>query len=100
VSPGWGWVDPVKEAKGKEIELNNLMETLTDIHTGKGGDIDEVIDTRARELLKLKKAEEKYGIKFPKKSSGAGGGSPDGEGEEDTDEGDIKDGKKSFLQVV
>jgi capsid protein len=62
---GWNWVDPLKEAKGKETELNGLMETLTDIAAGKGKDIDDVISTRARELAAIQRAEERYGVRFP-----------------------------------
>ncbi len=63
VPPGWEWVDPKKEAEGKNIELNMATDTLTNIASGKGRDIDTVIDTRGRELQKIQKAEEKYGLK-------------------------------------
>ena len=68
IPPGWSWVDPVKEAKGKEIELKQNMETLTDIVVAKGKDIDEHLETRAKELKKMKDLEEKYDITFPNES--------------------------------
>lgn len=64
IPPGWAWVDPVKEAKGKEIELKENMETLTEIEASKGRDIDEHLELRAIELRKMKDLEEKYDIKF------------------------------------
>lgn len=70
IPPGWQWVDPVKEAQGKEIELENTFDTLTDILAGTGKDIDEVLEARARELKKIKDLEEKYDVKFPAPSAG------------------------------
>jgi len=86
IAPGWSWIDPVKESKGKEIELNNNMETLTDIAASRGKDIDESLETRARELKKMKDLEEKYEIQFPKNQ---GGKSTPDEDEED-EEGNLK----------
>ena len=94
ISPGWQWIDPSKEAKGKEIELTNNMETLTDIAAGQGKDIDERLETRARELKKMKELEEKYGIQFPKKQEGKS--NPDGFDENNDEE----DKEERFLQVM
>lgn len=65
VLPGWQWVDPTKEATGKQIEVDNNFETLSDVCAAKGKDFDETIETRARELRKIKDLEAKYGITFP-----------------------------------
>jgi len=65
VLPGWSWVDPIKEAKGKEIEVNNNFETITDVCAAKGNDAEETLETRARELKKIQDLEVKYGVKFP-----------------------------------
>lgn len=70
IPPGWQWVDPVKEAQGKKIELENTFDTLTDILASTGKDIDETLETRARELKKIKELEEKYDVKFPTPSAG------------------------------
>jgi capsid protein len=59
---GWSWVDPVKEADGAKISIENNMTTLADILSAKGDDIDEVLESRARELVKIKNLEEKYDI--------------------------------------
>lgn len=61
---GWQWVDPVKEAKGAEISLRNNMTTLSSILAGHGQDLDETLETRARELKKVKELEDKYDIQF------------------------------------
>ncbi len=68
IPPGWQWVDPVKEASGKKIELDNSMETLADIGAARGKDWEENLEHRARELKKIKMLEEKYGVKFPDKT--------------------------------
>lgn len=80
ILPGWQWVDPVKEANGKETEVNNTFETLTDVLAGKGKDFDETVETRAKELKKIQDLEIKYGVKFPvAKSSMQDPGSDSGE---------------------
>lgn len=71
IPPGWQWVDPQREASGKELEVNNNMETLTAIAASKGRDIEELIDERARELKAIKDAEERYGVVFPKSDKAA-----------------------------
>lgn len=68
IPPGWDWVDPVKESKGKEIELANDMTTLSNIHSARGLDFDETIEARAKELRKIKDLEDEYDIEFPKTS--------------------------------
>jgi len=68
IAPGWQWVDPVKEAKGKEIEVQNNFATLTDICAAQGLDFEEVIETRARELQKIQEQEKEKGITFPSKT--------------------------------
>lgn len=77
IPPGWSWVDPVKEAKGKEIEIDNNFDTLTDVCAGKGRDLDETLEARAREIKKIKDLEEKFGIEFPKRNQGNASSGPD-----------------------
>lgn len=89
VFPGWQWVDPVKEASGKETELANDMDTLANIHAGKGQDWEEALEQRARELKRRAELEKQYGVKFPS-SSGASKQGPDPAA--DTDEEDIMAG--------
>jgi len=86
IPPGWHFVDPVKEAKGKETELQNNMDTLTDIAAAQGKDVDEVLETRARELKKMKDLEEKYGIQFPKNQGGKSNPNGFGGNEEEEEE--------------
>ena len=61
---GWQWVDPVKEANGAQISLKNNMTTLSNILASRGEDLDETLETRAREIKKVKDLEQKYDIKF------------------------------------
>lgn len=62
ISPGWAWVDPVKEADGKRIEVENNFDTLTNIHASKGLDTDALLEQRAKELKKIKDLETKYEV--------------------------------------
>lgn len=59
------WVDPAKEATGRETDLRTNVETLTDTVTELGRDPDEHLILRARELRKMKDLEAQYGITFP-----------------------------------
>jgi lambda family phage portal protein len=83
IPPGWQWVDPQKEASGKELEVENTMETLTAIAASKGRDFEELAEERARELAYIKALEEKHGIKFPTKDKQTPAGPAE---EEDDDE--------------
>ena len=69
IPPGWQWVDPVKEATGKKLEVENNFETLGDILASKGKDLDETLEARALELKKIKKLEDKYGVILGKASA-------------------------------
>lgn len=73
---GWQWVDPVKEANGNKISLDNNMTSLSKILASSGDDLDEVLEARARELAKIKELEQKYGVSFgnAEKAQGAEGG--------------------------
>lgn len=48
-SPGWEWVDPVKEQKASAEAINANLSTLTDELGKRGKDLREVVETRARE---------------------------------------------------
>lgn len=61
---GWSWVDPVKEATGKQIDVAGGWETVTSICAAQGKDFDDVVEQRARELVKIREVEEKYNVKF------------------------------------
>ena len=93
IPPGWQWVDPQKEATGKQIEVDNNFETLANVHSSKGYDYDEVLEQRARELKKIKELEEKYGVSFQtaeKQQNQETGNNNDEEGPE----------SKSILSVI
>lgn len=81
IEPGRDYIDPVKEAKGKEIELDNNITTLTDIHASKGKDFEQTIETRARELARMKELEKEYDIELIKKKEPKQPGRPE-DGEE------------------
>jgi len=91
------WVDPLKESKGRENDVNNNFDTLTDVCAEQGKDIDEVLEARARELKRIKELEEKHGIKFPKAGGGGGGGA--GEGEEGMEDPDAVGSEFGFGRI-
>lgn len=95
ILPGWQWVDPLKEAQGKETELNMGSETLTDICMSKGKDIEEQVDKRGRELQLIKQAEEKYGVEFPKQNPSKPAGN-----ESDDDDEENENESRSILSLV
>lgn len=59
------WVDPGKEASGRETDLRTNVETLTETLTELGRDPDEHLEQRARELRRIKDLEAKYAVTFP-----------------------------------
>jgi len=102
LSHGWipmvrrEWVDPSREAKGKESDLRNSIETLPDVWAGKGEDWEEKLELQARALKRMKELEEKYGIQFPKNQGGkTSGAEPEG-----MEEGDIEEVVSGILKAV
>lgn len=88
IPPGWHWVDPEKEAKAADLGLSNNTETLADLCASRGEDVDEHLETRARELQRMQELEEKYGITFPRGSKGQDGAGNSGGEEEDEEKDD------------
>jgi len=64
VADGWEWIDPLKEVKaaieGKDANIINL----SDIAASRGQDWEEVLEQAAREKVKIKQLEEKFGVEF------------------------------------
>jgi lambda family phage portal protein len=52
--PRQEWIDPAKEANAAEKRLSIGMETLTDLCEAEGRDVDEVFETRAAEVERMK----------------------------------------------
>lgn len=95
IPPGWSWVDPTKEALGKEIEVMNGFDTHYAVAASKGMDAEENLDAEARYLKKKKDLEEKYDIKFPTKEQKPPVGNPDGENDDEE-----KPKNKKTLRIV
>ena len=64
ITPGWQWVDPLKEAEAAELSINNGISTLADECASRGDDWEEKIEQRAREVRKIQELEKKYGIQI------------------------------------
>ena len=62
IAPGWQWVDPAKEASGKETEVNMGIENLSDIMLSQGSDPRVKMERRAKEKRFIKDLEAKYNI--------------------------------------
>ncbi|QNU67255.1 phage portal protein [Ruminiclostridium herbifermentans] len=63
VSPGWSWIDPLKEVKANETALNTGQDTLARICAERGQDW--------RDVLKQRAAEEAYKKELALKQSNA-----------------------------
>ena len=50
ISPGWQWVDPVKEIQAAQMGIDAGLTTMSDIAMGQGKDLVELLETRQREL--------------------------------------------------
>lgn len=49
-SPGWAWVDPVKEIQAALLEVDAGFRTVADVIASRGGDFADTVQARAREL--------------------------------------------------
>lgn len=57
-NPGWTWVDPLKDSKAAEVDLNNCIVTRKQLLAAKGQDLEETFEQLIREeklLLALNK---------------------------------------------
>jgi lambda family phage portal protein len=50
IARGWNWIDPAREIAAYKTAVRSGFMTLTDVVAQNGGDIEELFDTRAREL--------------------------------------------------
>lgn len=55
---GWAWVDPLKETQAYKNAVRSGFASLTDVVAQNGGDIEDILQTRARENTMA----EKYGL--------------------------------------
>lgn len=76
IPQGWQWVDPLKEAESSVMSVEKGLSTLADECASQGKDWEEVLDQRARELVKIKELEEKNGIKMTQEKPAAGTAAP------------------------
>lgn len=79
--PGFGHVDPTKEASADDIQLKNNTTTLADVYAAQGGDWETKLRQRAREIA----LEKELGI--APAPGGAPGTDPD-DGEMDSEDED------------
>jgi len=54
IAPGWEWVDPLKEAKAAETELELGITTRSKLAASRGEDIEDVFQELAREQARIK----------------------------------------------
>lgn len=64
IPPGWEWIDPLKQAKALETELNTGTSTLAEIYSDKGLDWEEQLEQLARE----KKKRDELGLQYPQQA--------------------------------
>lgn len=63
-TPGWTWIDPLKEVTANTAAINSGQETLSSVCARTGNDWRAMMEQRAAELVHQKELEERYGIKF------------------------------------
>lgn len=51
---GWGWVDPLKEVEAYKAAVRSGFTTLSEVIAQSGGDFDETMTVRAREIQRCK----------------------------------------------
>ena len=54
ITPGWAWIDPLKEVKAAELAVKNNLSSLSDELAANGKDVDQVLEQRSREEKKKK----------------------------------------------
>lgn len=67
IGPGQGWIDPVKEAQAAVLRMDAGISTLEQECADQGGNAEENMDTRQREIAEFKRR----GIPLPKWAAGA-----------------------------
>lgn len=79
ITPGWEWVDPLKEAKAAEVGLKNGIVTHSDLFSAQGKDWEECFEQRKREQEKIKE----LGLEISPQESSSDAEKPDEDGTED-----------------
>ena len=70
IAPGWQWVDPKKEADGKQVEIDTGLETISGTILSKGKDPRETLEERAKEQKFIQELEKKYNVvMFPQRQA-------------------------------
>jgi lambda family phage portal protein len=64
ITPGWAWVDPLKEVKAAKESLGAGLTSLADEAAAQGRDWEETVEQIAREKSKIKDLETQYGVKI------------------------------------
>lgn len=72
ISPGWDYIDPLKEAEAASKNIETGVSTLAAEAAAKGYDWEENMEQRAKELVKKKELEEANNIKFDSEPATAG----------------------------
>lgn len=64
--PGWSWIDPVKEVNANKTAIESGQDTLAAVCASRGGDWQDTLRQRAKELKLQKELEQEFGISFEK----------------------------------
>lgn len=67
VTPGWQWVDPMKEAEAAVLSIEKGLSNLSNECASRGDDYEEIMIQRARELHLKRELEAEFGISFESK---------------------------------
>jgi lambda family phage portal protein len=84
ITPGWEWVDPLKEAKAAEVGLKNGIVTHSDLYSAQGKDWEECFEQRKREQEKIKE----LGLEISSTGNSDNGNNADANSPDDQSGGD------------
>lgn len=62
IPPPWGWIDQTKEIEASRLAIVGNLSTHAEEAEGAGMDWEEIAETRARELARLRELEAKYNL--------------------------------------
>ncbi len=65
ITPGWAWIDPLKEVKAAQEAVDNNLSSLADEAAAQGKDWEEIMEQNAREDQKRKE----LGLQKPQKNN-------------------------------
>lgn len=71
ITPGWSWIDPLKEVKANETALDTCQTTLSELCSSNGKDWRDVLKQRAKEIKLTEELQINLGVNSNAKTNTA-----------------------------